>query len=280
MTDTVYVAFGDASTGESTTVYGFVLLPEAEVESVEREVCEIKMRFGATASTPLHCRELMNARARLDSGWAHLDSTQVSQLLGEVLTCVHSHQPVVLVGLMPADNYPTSFRLLGRDGHADITHPINDKWRELWTFKHAALLMYPHTILPVLETELKPARSNKPWWRFRGELVTPGYRVSSIYIDREQTKVPWFSKQFQWAEIAKDMTVTGDFGESHLPIRLADNDDKHPLLDIADIVAWYTCRIFSSNPIELRTPPYDVQTFMVVGYKGEIILGGTDVIPE
>jgi len=278
VTETVYVAFGDASTGEGATVYGLLLLPEAELEPVERAVNEIKVRYGASASTPLHCRELMSGHARQESAWAHLNVTQVNQLLGEVLSCLQFHHPVLLAGIMPVDNYPTNFRLLGRAGYDDLTHPINDKWRELWTFKHVALLMQPQTVIPVKESKARPASPNKPWWRFSGNVVAPGYTVSRVYIDRERTRVKWFSKQFQWGEIAKDMTVKGDFGESHLPIHLAEADEKHALLDIADIVAWYTCRLFSSRPVEFQTPPYDVQTFLVTGYQGEIVLGGVDVV--
>ena len=277
MSETVYVAFGDASTGPGGSIYGMVLIPESFIDDALSAVNQIKVKYGGTEASPIHCREMTSGHARAKSCWAHLQADDVFELFGAVLSTLEAYKPLFIAGLMPVDRYPTSFRLLGRNGHADLTHPIDDKWRELWVFKHTALMLRPVEHIPVAPPP-KRAPTNLPKWRFSGEVIQPGYIVSAVYIDREITKVRWFSKQLQWGEIARDMTVKGLSDESHLPIQLAAHDNKHPLLDVADIFAWHMGTVIGGKERRLNSPLYEVQTVLVHSCKGEIILGGAEEI--
>jgi hypothetical protein len=107
-------------------------------------------------------------------------------------------------------------------------------------------------------------------------LVAPGYRVSQVFLDREDTAVTWFSKKFKWTTVAKELVVRGTLGPSHLPLQ-ATAGAKHPLLDLADIFVWSIGRSFSDRPIKFIDFKADVQTVMFGPRGDELVIGGGHV---
>ncbi|MCK9818489.1 hypothetical protein M1B35_31300 [Pseudomonas sp. MAFF 302046] len=274
--ETVYVAFGDASTGRAGTFYGLVLIPEDQVEKAVNVVNTVKERFGGTSRSSLHCRELFYGDARSKSDWRHLDAGGPAALCGAVFSAIAELQPCYVLGCMPVDSYPTSFRLKAKagSGYEDTVHPVDDKWRELFVYQRVALLLDPAVINPPpnpLEVVTPP---NRPHWRLEGNLIEPAFKVSKVFLDREKTKIQWFSKQVQWAVLARELVVRGPRGSSFLPVDDSDIADKHPLLDVADLFVWNLARAMAGQAIVMDMQVQDVHTVLCNGNAGEICMGG------
>lgn len=269
----IYEAFGDATSGQSGTYYGFMLVPAERVREAENILTNVKIHFGGVEASRLHCREIFGVSALQKSAWAHLNQAQVIELCGSALDEFRTLGVKYALGAMPIANYPRRFRLRGREGHADIVHDIDDKWRELWTYHRAAMMLDPVSLIPVAKPTITPSRKNQPWWRMQAQLVKPGFKVSKVYLDNESTKVSWFSKRFQWQTIARDFVIDGTLGPSFLPIHDQSNMTKHPLLDVADIFVWNVARAFGNSPIKLLADETDVHTIICPPMGDEITLG-------
>ena len=268
----IYEAFGDASTGAAGTFYGFVLIPEHHLETVYDGVSDIKVRYGGTSVSRIHCRELLNESRRERSEWAHLKLSDVTEMCGAVLSILRTYEARYVLGVMTVENCPTSFRLRGKNGHADLVHPVNDKWRELWTYYRAATLLKPVELVRPPDPLTTPTPKNMPTWRVVAPLVEPGFSVRKVHLDREQTKIRWFSKKLQWATVASDFVLKAPEGESFLPIQPT-KETKHYMLDVADIFVWNVARAFSDKPITFLTEQTDVKVVLCAPMGDQIVLG-------
>jgi hypothetical protein len=169
----VYVAFGDASSGRSGTYYGFLLVPAQCVQKAENSLIEIKRRFGGDERSRLHCREMFGGNALLKSEWRHLSQTQVVELCRSVLSEFEEFGVKYALGVMPVTRYPERLRFRGKEGHEDIVHHIDDKWRELWTYYRAAMMLDPISVIAVPDPTIIRSPKNQPWWRMQVPLVEP-----------------------------------------------------------------------------------------------------------
>lgn len=271
---TVYVAFGDASSGDVGTFYGFVIIPEIFLPIAIEELNKIKVKFGGAEWSRIHCRELFNDDRRLKSEWSHLSLEQAIKMCSLILEKLGDLGVHYLAGIMDASHYPETLRLRGKNGHKDLVHLIDNKWRELWMFHGVATFLNPEVISTPPDPIKAPSPLNMPWWRVEAELISPNFIVSKVYLDRENTKIQWFSKKFQWTTVAKDFVIRTPQGKSFLPIQSIEDNVKHPMLDVADIFIWNLARSFGKNPITFLSMPTDVQVVLYADRGKEIVLGG------
>lgn len=274
--DENYVAFGDGSVTPSGVFYGLVLLPEANIVEVQQVIEQHKLQYGGGAQTSLHCRELFSGHARAKSGWAHLSETDVVALCGDVLRSVGAFEPKYLLGHIPAEYYPKRFRLLGKNGHPDLVHDLDEKWLLLWSYFRVAALLDPIDIIEPQDPIKFPRPRNLPFWQMVIRRTDPGLRVRQVILDREDTNVRWFSKSFKWVSIAKEIVIERPIGRSYLPVEPA-IDVKHPLLDLADIFVYSVGRSLSQGkPLEYTDFSADVHVELLWGTGEEIVFGGVN----
>lgn len=271
---TIYNAYGDASTGETGTFYGFLLLPEDAEEAAIQMLSDLKEKFGGSPDSRLHCREMFRGDARAKSEWAHLSAEEATELCSLALNGLHDFGVKFAMGIMPVEHYPKSFRLRGKNGPPDQVHAVDDKWRELWAFQRAAMMLDPVEQLKPADPLVEPSPPNQPWWQLVAPLVSPGFKVRKVFLDREITKIRWFSKKFQWSTVAKDFVIDGTLGRSYLPIQPDHEDSKHPMIDLADIFAWNFARSAGKNPITLLDRNAPVHAVLCAYLGEEIVLGG------
>jgi len=99
--------------------------------------------------------------------------------------------------------------------------------------------------------------------------------VSRVYLDRETTKIPWYSKSVQWSTVAADFVRVGPFGASHLPIQPVDIR-KHQLLEVADL---FVCAAASGlGPKAALRWGANISDLLWIGlpsYGDEMVVGDT-----
>ena len=77
----------------------------------------------------------------------------------------------------------------------------------------------------------------------------PGAVVDKLYVDREQAKIRWFSKSFQWTTVAKDIVIENSTSRSFLPI-VSPIEEKHSLLQLADMFIYAQGRELTGRALE------------------------------
>lgn len=272
--DETYLAFGDDSVTKGGVFYGLVLIPESAIKTVLEMLTKIKIKYGGSSDSPLHCRELFSGHARQKSKWSHLNEHQAIELCGDVLRELSIFEPKYLLGHIPSAYYPKRFRLRGKNGHPDIVHNIDEKWLTLWSYFQIASLLDPAEIDEPSDPAIIARPLNLPFWQMLVIREEQGLRVRKVFLDRENTKIRWFSKSFQWTTIAKELVIEKPIGRSYLPIEIG-VEEKHPLLELADIFTYSVARDMSQGkPLVYQNFTADVHVQLLWGEGEEIILGG------
>lgn len=272
--DETYIAFGDGSSNDAGSFYGLVLIPEPAIEQIKKQIGDSKSKFGGKSEFPIHCRELFSNDARRKSVWSHLQYVDVISLCGEVLSAVSASKPKYLLGYVPKAHYPKRFRLKGKNGHSDLVHEIDEKWLTLWAFFRVGGLLDPVELIIPDDPKVKPRPRNLPYWNMIIKRTDPGFRVKKVYLDREETKIHWFSKSLQWISVARELVVENRTGSTYLPITHATVEES-PLLDIADIFTYSIGReLAGSKPIDYGRYCGEVLVEAMVNHGEEIVVGG------
>jgi hypothetical protein len=272
--DETYVAFGDGSSNAAGSFYGLVLVPELSIGRIEKEIEGVKEKFGGKDEFSIHCRELFNDEGRRKSPWHHLSYERVVSLCGEVLRVVGSSQPKYLLSYIPKAHYPKRFRLRGKNSHSDLVHGIDEKWLTLWAFFRIGGMLDPTDPSIPDDPTIKPRPRNLPFWNMVIKRAEPGLRVRKVYLDREDTKIRWFSKTVQWISVARELVVENRSGSTYLPIEHA-SDTKHSLLDMADIFVYSIARELGANkPIDYGQYCGEVHVEVMANRGEEIVVGG------
>ncbi len=273
--DETYIAFGDGSETDQGCFYGLFLIPESAVLFSESILTQTKLKYGVSEDSKLHCRELFAVDARRKSCWSKLSDAEVIQMCGEILGEIEKLKPKYLVGFIPKEHYPKRFRLKGKNGHSDLVHDIDAKWLILRAYQGIAALLDPATIDLPSDPIKTASPKNEPWWRRIVYREDPGLRVSKIYLDREDTKIRWFSKSFQWISVAKDLVIKRpNFDASYLPVV---SSSKHQLLEIADLFLYSITRTFAPGR-EIIFPNFQGEAYIqVIGHATEEIVFGAKI---
>ncbi|MCZ6800013.1 MAG: hypothetical protein O7F12_05940 [Nitrospirae bacterium] len=216
----------------------------------------------------------MGEHARAKSGWAHLSYEGAVSLCGDMLEAVSEFAPKYLMGYIPKSHYPKRFRLKGKNGHPDLVHEINEKWLQLWAFFRVGGLLDPCERIVPDDPKITPRPKNLPYWNMVIRRIDPGMKVRKIDLDRENTKIPWFSKSLQWISVAKELVIENVDGPSYLPIEHA-SLKKPVMLDIADLFTYSIAREFSgTSAIDYGRYCGEVLVDVLPNYGDEIVLGG------
>ena len=97
--------------------------------------------------------------------------------------------------------------------------------------------------------------------------------MRKVFLDREDTKIRWFSKSFQWTSVAKEFVIENLAGRSYLPVETPQKE-KHSLLEVADIFAYSVARSLSpGKSLEYRDFLADVHVELLRDIGEEIVLG-------
>jgi hypothetical protein len=264
-----YWAFGDGSETAGGVFYGLVLFPEPAIGQVQLSIETVKLKHGGKANSPVHCRELFNRHGREKTEWGHLSDTQCMELCGDILRDIVKFAPKHLLGFLPRQCFPKRFRLIGKNGHPDLIHATDSKWLTLWAFFRIAALLDPAEIVTPIDA---PRPSNFPSWQMVVRRTERGMRVRKVFLDREQTKVRWFSKSLQWISMAQDLVIEGPLGRSNLPLQLAISD-KHPVIDVADIFTYSAARQMTKKAMAYPNLETEIHLEILNWSGDELILG-------
>lgn len=265
-----YWAFGDGSETAGGVFYGLVLLPESSIAQAETVIKHIKRSYGGNEDAPVHCRELFNDKARKKSAWSHLTHNQAFSLCGDILRETARFSPKHLIGYMLRESYPKRMRLVGKNGHPDLVHAVDSKWLTLWAYFRIAALLDPAEIIKPADV---PRPQNCPGWQILIRRTERGMRVRKLFLDREQTKVRWFSKTLQWTSMAKDLVIEGPSGKSNLPVQPS-SLDKNPLIEVADIFAYSFGRQLLKEPMPYPNVVTEVHVEVLSRSGDELVFGG------
>jgi hypothetical protein len=269
----IYWAFGDDSVTEAGAFFGFVLIPENRVAAAESILIRAKEKYGGRQDSTIHCRTMFPGNQRSKSDWSHLDGEECGSMISEVLAELDSLQPLYVCTFWPRQHYPKTFRLKGKNGHSDLVHAIDDKWMVLWSFQHTATIFDPISISEPSNPLVTPSPKNKPYWRFVARRADRGPFVSAIHLDRDTTKVRWFSKTFQWETITRELVVETPRGASTLPF-VELQEKRHPLIEIADIFVYTVSRQLSDKPPLRMVAPASKPLVLIRGQPiDELVLG-------
>ena len=253
-----------------------MLIPEHAIQEIEELICNLKMKYGGTTDSPLHCRELFHNDARSKSKWAHISEQSAIELCGDILRGIAKFEPKYLLGFIPSEYYPKRFRLIGKNGHPDLVHNVDTKWLTLWAYFRIAAILDPVEIITPHNPILNPRPRNLPFWRMISKRSEPGMKVRKVFLDRESQKIRWFSKSFKWTTVAKELVIETPAFKSHLPIEET-LQDKHLLIELADIFTYSNARALSQGrEIVYRDFQGEVYVQVICGEGEEIILGGTN----
>lgn len=264
-----YWAFGDGSEVAGGVFYGLVLLPESAMEQAQRSIEAVKLKHGGKTDSPIHCRELFNHHAREKTEWKHLSDAQCMELCGDILRGISRFEPKHLLGYLPRQCFPKRFRLIGKNGHPDLIHDADSKCLTLWTFFRIAALLDPAEVVTPIAA---PRPNNYPSWTLVIQRTERGMRVRKVFLDREQTKVRWFSKSLQWISMARDLVIDGPLGRSNLPLQPAISE-KHPLIDVADIFTYSIARQLTKEAMAYPNLETEVHVEVLNWSGEELILG-------
>jgi hypothetical protein len=268
-----YWAFGDGSEHPAGASYGFVLIPRNEVEGLQQRLSDLKVQFGGARTDRIHCREIFSGHQRKKSCWSHLSGDECGQLVTDALTLVDTVRPSYVYTHWPRVHFPKRFRLRGRNGFGDIVHSVNDKWMVLWSFLNTVVLFDPSKIVEPPNPVVVAQPKSRPYWRFGANRSGSGPVVEKIFLDREETRVNWFSKSFQWETIATEAAVKTPRGESVLPIVGSDRP-THMLVDVADIFVYSVTRQLAGlEPLRFTAPSAEPYVLLRGAPTEEFVLG-------
>jgi hypothetical protein len=212
---------------------------------------------------------LFNRNGREKTSWRQLSDAQCLKLCGDILRESAKFSPKHLLGYLPRSCFPKRFRLIGKNGHPDLIHNVDSKWLTLWAFFRIAALLDP---VEVLKPSAVPRPNNLPSWQMVIRRTERGMGVRKVFLDREQTKVRWFSKSLQWISMAQDLVIEGPLGRSILPIQPV-TSNKHMLLDVADIFTYSAARQMTKEPLAYPNLETEIHLEILKWVGDELILG-------
>lgn len=190
-------------------------MPTDQVEKARDRVREIKLAYGGTEGTRLHCREMFAKDARAKSAWAHLTDEQAFAVCGEIARLVSSgidwHRSVCVAR---KSDFPGPVAHWRQPGGPDAPReyicemPMSDKWLEAQCSLGASIHV----------------------------TYAPGAEIEFV-ADGDRTKIDTHAGQRQASSL-----VGGQVGHNadHKP-RIAPtirHVDKCELLEVADFMAY------------------------------------------
>jgi len=200
--ESTHEVFGDESIFNNAIVYGVAVIPVKSREVVEQKIFSLKEENGVPGNTEIHCKDIFHPIARTKTEWNNLDNEKIEGLLSAIAIIVRRSEGFFQIGFIDKRQWP---KILPAEKDFPET-PVGDKLLCGFAFQAA--------IAPL-----------------EGSIGTPNIR---LFIDYDQTKIPWFGKKRQahrnyrgWSGVSKQWIEPEPRPEQ-----------KPPLLELADIVAY------------------------------------------
>jgi hypothetical protein len=219
----LYDAFGDESVGSHFVAYAVILFAadrQAEANSI---LARTKIRYGASADDPLHCRVLFSGQQRKKSPWARLNMDEVFALYSGLVQDLNPLMIRKIVSLGRKTDFPDSIPG-GQWQHADPNFIGPQPWSNGYGFgdKHIANLGAHGVMIPLSK------------W--------PGFSRVRFWPDPDATLIATTTGRRQFSNMLSGFVDNGDKKEPSKVNVMYVEGAKPPLLQIADLVAYVSQR--------------------------------------
>lgn len=210
-----YHVFGDESIRGEDIFYGLVCVPITRLQQVESILGDVKEAFGAERSTRFHCRELFHKDARRKSAWRHLSDKAALDLALAVTSRLAGFGIRTCVGHVKRPPIGHVIEGVGSVGGMTIKHS-----------KQFIPFAYTGAAGPLMWDSEFAGRC-KLWIEPSGDLIN------------------WFGGQKRAIE---GLLKTNWFDEktgavlTHIVPENVSSRVRPPLLDLADLLAYSSCR--------------------------------------
>jgi len=207
----VLCLYGDESHFDTAVTYGLVLVQSELLPAVEQALIDVKLAFGGTADSRIHCRQLFHPDARAKTDWRSLRTAEVFEMfcmLGNGLRMAGASFRVGHVDMLDVESYIFGSKVPN-------TTPTGPK--QLATFAYVVALA--------------------------GLEQTPGHANFRLWTDPDPTRVEWVGKRRQAGRHPFSMEFTGPL----VPEPIV--GPKPVLIDVADVVAFCAAHVYCDRKV-------------------------------
>jgi hypothetical protein len=218
---TKFHIYGDESITGDTVVYALVIVPVDVLEFAEKTLAQVKESFKASRSARFHCREIFHTDARRKSEWSHLTNKQALDLAIKITAGLAGIGIGTIIGHVDSKDFKDGFSGVGELP----SMPLQD-FKQLipWAYQAAT-----------------------------GQLCfDENYaNLSKFWADPDSSLIQWHGSRKQAGRLLKtnkvdisSRTITAMFIPENLHSK-----EKPALLELADLLAYYSCRVLSNSGI-------------------------------
>ncbi len=207
----LFEIFGDESINDEIVAFGIAIAPYKKVNEINREVKQVKSKFGG-GEARIHCKEVLHGDRRKYSPWKHLSQSDVFDMLTNIAQSAYNAGTRAWIGFLDSRSVPEQMLFEG-DGKITSMKVTN---------LHHLLFAYWAAIGPIFD--FIPHQKTRGW-------MDP---------NRSRVKLLSQNKQIRLAQ--------GFFPIHHNNIRFEPSPidgEKPTLLDLADIIAHCSARALS-----------------------------------
>ena len=218
---TKFHIYGDESITDDTVVYALVIVPVEILEFVEKTLANVKELFKASRLARFHCREIFHTDARRKSEWSHLTNKQALDLAIKITASLAGIGIGTIVGHADGKDFKDGFLGVGELPPM----PLQDLKQ-----------LIPH----VYQAATAPLS-------FDANYVN----LCKLRADPDSSLIKWHGSRKQAGRLLKtnivdvnSRTITAMFIPENLHSK-----EKPVLLELADLLAYCSCRVLSNSGI-------------------------------
>jgi hypothetical protein len=213
----LFCGFGDESSFSEVVTYGVLVLHSHDRTGAEELLAKAKRSQGLPPNTELHCRVMFNECARAKSVWNGWTEERLLDFLEQFLQALRKHRPMFCLCAVNRTEYPSSFPE-GAGFSGCEMEP-----------KQLAAILFQGVCLPLFE---RLGAGNVRLW-----------------VDPDRTKIPWFGRRVQ---AHRNYRSTDPKSTMLLEPQSLSEEDKPPLLEVADVFAYAAAHALSSTDHRLK----------------------------
>lgn len=233
-----FVAGGDECMRKNILSYAVVYVPRTRVSTILRKIASIKKRFRLPQSTPLHCRVLFNPDNRRRAGLEHLSTEHARSVVASAITAIVEARSFVRCAITTVEDARAALgdTMVFRSSVDDATYsmPVGNDPKGLF-----GLLMSICTLDDPVDHNV------------------PKSIESEIFVASERSKVQFLGRAKRADSMLSHYSEIGTpEGVLHQLTPNIAEADEHPLLELADIVA-YVCT--QAHDSDLKFPYFPQQ---------------------
>ncbi len=218
---TKFHIYGDESITGDTVVYALVIVPVEVLEFAEDTLAKVKESFKASRSARFHCREIFHTDARRKSEWSHLTNKQALDLAIKITASLAGIGIGTIVGHVDSKDFKDEI-----SGAGELPHmPLQD-------LKQLIPFAYQAATAPLC---------------FDVNYVN----LCKFWADPDSSLIQWYGSRKQASRLLKTnivdinaKTITAMLIPENLHTKV-----KPVLLELADLLAYCSCRVLSNSGI-------------------------------